>query len=225
MFNIFAKEIDFAGKKSFWKQGKVARQADGAVIATMGDTSVLCTVVASKSIKEGQDFFPLSVHYQENFTLQGVFLVVFLNVKPDHLKTKTLTSPDRPSGAPALPAGEERSPLSAPVCLTMASIRQTSWPWSVYQQPWPFPVFHSLVQSADAVSDTKRSIPFEPKHFWNGRVSIDLIVAGTMEGVLMVESEAKELPEDVMLSVLLWQAGNAFQPVIKGIISLGWTSS
>ncbi|HNS44545.1 MAG TPA: polyribonucleotide nucleotidyltransferase, partial [Alphaproteobacteria bacterium] len=71
MFNIFRKEIEFAGKKVVLETGKVARQADGAIIASMGDTSVLCTVVASKSIKEGQDFFPLSVHYFEKFYAAG----------------------------------------------------------------------------------------------------------------------------------------------------------
>ena len=65
MFNVFKKEIDFAGKTLTLETGKVARQADGAVIATVGETSVLCTVTASKSVKDGQDFFPLSVHYME----------------------------------------------------------------------------------------------------------------------------------------------------------------
>ena len=65
MFNVFKKDIAFGDKTITLETGKVARQADGAVMASMGGTTVLCTVTAAKSIKEGQDFFPLSVHYQE----------------------------------------------------------------------------------------------------------------------------------------------------------------
>ena len=65
MFNVFRKEIDFAGQKLVLETGKIARQADGCVIATLGGTSVLCAVTAAKSVREGQDFFPLTVHYQE----------------------------------------------------------------------------------------------------------------------------------------------------------------
>jgi polyribonucleotide nucleotidyltransferase len=71
MFNVYRKEIDFAGKTLTLESGKFARQADGSVLASMGDTVVLCCVTASKTIKEGQDFFPLSVHYQEKTFAAG----------------------------------------------------------------------------------------------------------------------------------------------------------
>src|SRR5690349_11635378 len=71
MFKVFRKEIDFAGKKIVLETGKIARQADGAVMASMGDTTVLCTAVAARSVKAGQDFFPLTVHYQEKFYAAG----------------------------------------------------------------------------------------------------------------------------------------------------------
>src|ERR1051326_8707550 len=71
MFNIYRKEVDFGGKKLVLETGKIARQADGAVLATMGDTTVLCTVVGAKEVKAGQDFFPLSVHYQEKAFAAG----------------------------------------------------------------------------------------------------------------------------------------------------------
>ena len=71
MFKTFRKEIEFGGKKIILETGKIARQADGAVMATMGGTSVLCTAVAAKSIKPGQDFFPLTVNYQEKFYATG----------------------------------------------------------------------------------------------------------------------------------------------------------
>ena len=65
MFKVYRKEINFAGKTLVLETGKIARQADGCVLATMGETSVLCAVTGAKSIKPGQDFFPLSVHYQD----------------------------------------------------------------------------------------------------------------------------------------------------------------
>ncbi|HEY8964209.1 MAG TPA: polyribonucleotide nucleotidyltransferase, partial [Alphaproteobacteria bacterium] len=71
MFKVFRKEIDFAGKTLVLETGKIARQADGAVMASMGGTTVLCTVVGVKQPKAGQDFFPLSVHYQEKFYAAG----------------------------------------------------------------------------------------------------------------------------------------------------------
>jgi polyribonucleotide nucleotidyltransferase len=71
MFNVFRKEIDFAGKTIILETGKVARQADAAIMATIGETTVLCTVVGAKTVKEGQDFFPLTVHYQEKTYAAG----------------------------------------------------------------------------------------------------------------------------------------------------------
>ena len=71
MFNVYRKEIDFAGKTIILETGKIARQTDAAVMATMGETTVLCPVVGAKSVKEGQDFFPLTVHYQEKTYAAG----------------------------------------------------------------------------------------------------------------------------------------------------------
>ena len=74
MFNVYKKEIDFAGKTLTLETGKIARQADGAVLATIGETSVLCAVTGSKTVKPGQDFFPLSVHYTEKTYSAGKIL-------------------------------------------------------------------------------------------------------------------------------------------------------
>ena len=71
MFNVTRKTINFAGKQIILETGKIARQADGAVLATMGGTSVLCTVVGVRSVKPGKDFFPLTVHYQEKAFAAG----------------------------------------------------------------------------------------------------------------------------------------------------------
>ena len=98
MFKQFRKEIDFGGKKLILETGKIARQADGAVMATMGGTSVLCTAVAAKSIKPGQDFFPLTVNYQEKFYSTGRIPGGFFKRETRPSDTATLTSRliDRP---------------------------------------------------------------------------------------------------------------------------------
>ena len=98
MFNISRKEIAFAGTKIILETGKLARQADGAVMATIGGTSVLCTAVAAKTMKEGQDFFPLSVHYQEKFYAAGRIPGGFFKRESRPSEGETLTSRliDRP---------------------------------------------------------------------------------------------------------------------------------
>ncbi|MDD3020077.1 MAG: polyribonucleotide nucleotidyltransferase [Alphaproteobacteria bacterium] len=222
MFNVFRKEIDFAGKKLILETGKVARQADGAVVATMGDTSVLCTVVASKSIKEGQDFFPLSVHYMEKFYAAGRIPGGFFKREARPSDNETLTSRliDRPI-RPLFP--EQFLNEVQIICTCMSHDGEHS------------PDMVALIGASAAL--TISGIPFmgpiggcrvgykNGEYLVNPTVSemegsnLDLVVAGTMEGVLMVESEAKELPEDIMLGAVM--AGwNAFQPVIKGIIGL-----
>ncbi len=222
MFNVFRKEIDFAGKKLILETGKVARQADGAVVATMGDTSVLCTVVAAKSIKEGQDFFPLSVHYQEKFYAAGRIPGGFFKREARPSDNETLTSRliDRPI-RPLFP--EQFLNEVQIICTCMSHDGEHS------------PDMVALIGASAAL--TISGIPFmgpigscrvgykNGEYLVNPTVSemegsaLDLVVAGTMEGVLMVESEAKELPEDIMLGAVM--AGwNAFQPVIKGIIGL-----
>lgn len=222
MFNTFRKEIDFAGKKIVLETGKVARQANGAVIASIGDTSVLCTVVAAKSIKEGQDFFPLSVHYFEKFYAAGRIPGGFFKreTKPSEGEVLISRLIDRPI-RPLFP--EEFLNEVQIICTTMSHDGEHS------------PDIVAMIGASAALCIS--GIPFMGPiagcrvGYKNGQYlinpsiaemegsSLDLVVAGTSEGVLMVESEAKELPEDVMLGAVM--AGwNAFQPVIKGIIDL-----
>ncbi len=98
MFNVYRKEIDFAGKTLTLETGKIARQADGSVLATMGETSVLCCVTGSKSVAAGQDFFPLSVHYQEKTYSAGKIPGGFFKreAKPSEKETLTSRLIDRP---------------------------------------------------------------------------------------------------------------------------------
>jgi len=106
MFNVYRKEIDFAGKKLLLETGKIARQADGAVLATMGETTVLCCVTGDKNVKKGQDFFPLSVHYQEKTYAAGKIPGGFFKreAKPSEKETLTSRLIDRPI-RPLFPKG------------------------------------------------------------------------------------------------------------------------
>lgn len=222
MFNISRKEIDFAGKKIILETGKVARQADGAVMATIGGTSVLCTAVAAKTMKEGQDFFPLSVHYQEKFYAAGRIPGGFFKRESRPSEGETLTSRliDRPI-RPLFP--EEFLNEVQIICTTVSHDGENS------------PDIIAMIGASAAL--TLSGVPFmgpiggcrigykNSQYLINPTISemegsdLDLVVAGTTAGVLMVESEAKELPEDIMLGAVMagWKA---FQPVIQGIIDL-----
>ncbi len=222
MFNVFRKEIDFAGKKLVLETGKVARQADATVMATLGGTTVLCAVTAAKSIREGQDFFPLTVHYQEKAYAAGKIPGGFFKREGRPSEKETLTSRliDRPI-RPLFP----KEFLNE--VLVMATV-----------------VAHDLENDPDIVAMigcsaalTLSGIPFmgpiasarvgykDGKYLANPTQqemegsTLDLVVAGTAEGVLMVESEASELSEDEMLGAVM-HGWKAFQPVIDGIIDL-----
>ena len=106
MFNVYRKEIDFAGKKLVLETGKIARQADSCIMVTLGGTQVLCAVTASKSVREGQDFFPLTVHYQEKAYAAGKIPGGFFKreARPSEKETLTARLIDRPI-RPLFPAG------------------------------------------------------------------------------------------------------------------------
>jgi polyribonucleotide nucleotidyltransferase len=222
MFNVYRKEIDFAGKKLILETGKVARQADGCVIATVGETSVLCAVTGSKNIKPGQDFFPLSVHYQEKTYSAGKIPGGFFKREARPSEKETLTSRliDRPI-RPLFPKGFlnevqvvltvishdlENDPdmiamIGASAALTISGI------------PFMGPIGGARVCYKDG------EYLVNPPMLEVGDMDLDLVVAGTNEGVLMVESEAQELSEEIMLGAVA--AGHAaYQPVIDGIIDL-----
>jgi len=222
MFNIYKKEIDFAGKKLTLETGKIARQADGAVLATVGDTSVLCCVTGAKSVKEGQDFFPLSVHYQERTYAAGKIPGGFFKREARPSEKETLTSRliDRPI-RPLFPKGFLNEVQVVATVIShdlendpdMVAMVGCSAALTISGIPFMGPIGGARVSYKDgeyvinpAMEDVKES-------------DLDLVVAGTAEGVLMVESEASELPEDIMLGAV--RAGHeAYQPVINGIIEL-----
>ncbi len=222
MFKVYRKEIDFAGKTLVLETGKIARQADGCVVATMGETTVLCAVTGSKSVAPGQDFFPLSVHYQEKTYAAGKIPGGFFKREARPSEKETLTS--RLIDRPIRPLFPKNFLNEVQVVLTVISHDLENDPDIV-----------AMVGASAAL--TISGIPFmgpiggarvcykdgeflinPPMHDVND-MDLDLVVAGTKEGVLMVESEAKELPEDVMLTAVK-KGQDAYKSVIDGIIDL-----
>ncbi|MCP8896748.1 polyribonucleotide nucleotidyltransferase [Shinella daejeonensis] len=222
MFNTHTVEIEWAGRPLKLETGKVARQADGAVLATYGETVVLATVVSAKSPKPGQDFFPLTVNYQEKTYAAGKIPGGYFKREGRPSENETLVSRliDRPI-RPLFPEGYKND---TQVVITV-----------IQHDLENNPDVLSLVAASAAL--TLSGIPFMGPvggarvGYINGEyvlnphldemdeTSLDLIVAGTQEAVLMVESEAKELAEDIMLgAVMFGQKG--FQPVIDAIIKL-----
>lgn len=222
MFQVYRKEMQWGGQTLTLETGRIARQADGAVLATMGGTSVLCTVVAAKKAKEGQDFFPLTVNYQEKAFAAGKIPGSFFKREGKPSENETLVS--RLIDRPIRPLFPEGFLCDTQVIATVLSHDLENNPDIV-----------ALVGCSAAL--TISGIPFfgpvgaarvgykDGQFVLNPTVAacedaaLDLVVAGTKEGVLMVESEAKELPEDVMLKAVMF-GHQQFQPVIDLIISL-----
>lgn len=219
---FFRKELDWAGKTLILETGKVARQADGAVVASYGDTVVLATVVGAKTAKPGQDFFPLTVNYQEKFYAAGRIPGGFFKREGRPTERETLVSRliDRPI-RPLFPEGF-RNEVQVIVNVLSHDLEND-------------PDIVGLVAASAAL--TLSGIPFfgpvgaarvgyiDGQYILNPTTSqceeskLDLVLAGTTEGVLMVESEASELSEEIMLgAVTFGHAG--FQPVIQAIIEL-----
>ena len=225
MFQHVKKEMNWGGRTLTLETGKMARQADGAVLATYGETIVLCTAVGVRSVKPGQDFFPLTVNYQEKTYAAGRIPGGFFKREGAPSEKETLVSRliDRPI-RPLFPDGFRNE---VQVIATVLSHDGENDPDIV-----------ALVGCSAAL--TISGIPFlgpvgaARVGYENGQYvlnptgstanTLDLVVAGTTEGVLMVESEAQELPEDIMLGAVTF--GHAqFQPVIELIIQLAEESA
>jgi polyribonucleotide nucleotidyltransferase len=222
MFNYFRKELDWGGRKLVLETGKMARQADGAVLVSYGDTIVLCTAVGVRTTKPGQDFFPLTVDYQEKAFAAGKIPGGFFKREGRPSENETLVS--RLIDRPIRPLFPENFRNEVQIIATVLSHDMENDPDVV-----------SLIGCSAAL--TLSGVPFfgpvgaarvgyeNGEYILNPTVeqmenaTLDLVVAGTAEGVLMVESEAKELSEDVMLGAVAF-GHNAFQPVINAIIEL-----
>jgi polyribonucleotide nucleotidyltransferase len=222
MFKVFRKEVDWAGRKLVLETGKIARQADGAVLATYGGTTVLATVVFEKKPKPGLDFFPLTVNYQEKAFAAGKIPGGFFKREGRPSEKEVLTS--RLIDRPIRPLFHESFRNETLVVITtlahdmendpdIVALVATSAALTISGIPFMGPIAAARIGYLDGkfvVNPTLEQIETS---------TLDLIVAGTQEGVLMVESEAKELGEDVMLSAVM-EGHRSFQPVIDAIIQL-----
>ncbi len=222
MFEIVTKELEWAGRKLVLESGRIARQADGAVMASWGDNVVLATVVAAKSIRPGQDFFPLTVNYQEKAFAAGRIPGGFFKREGRPSEKETLTS--RLIDRPVRPLFPDDFKNETQVIVTVLAHDGETDP-------------DILAMIAASAALTISGIPFlgpiggarvayiNEEFVLNPSVEqlkesrLDLVVAGTRDAVMMVESEAWELAEDVMLGAVLF-GHRAFQPVIDVIIDL-----
>ena len=222
MFKQFKEEIDFGGKKIVLETGKVARQADGAVIATMGETMVIATVVGAKKVNPETDYFPLSVNYQEKYYAAGKIPGGYFKREARPTESETLISRliDRPI-RPLFPEDFRNEVQVLPTVLSydneneadVLSIIAASAALSISGLPFKGPVGASRVgyiNNKCVLNPTKKELE-ESK--------LDLVVAGTKDAVLMVESEASGLSEKEMLEAVKF-GHESFVPVIKGIEKL-----
>ena len=222
MFNHFRKEIDLGGRKLILETGKIARQADGAVLATYGETIVLCTAVGVRTAKPGQDFFPLTVNYQEKTFAAGKIPGGFFKREGRPSEKEVLTSRiiDRPI-RPLFPHGFRNEVQIVATVLShdlendpdMVALIGCSAALTLSGIPFFGPVAGARVAWIDG------AYVLNPTAEQLKESSLDLVLAGTTEGVLMVESEAKELSEEIMLGAVTFGHA-AFQPVIQMIIEL-----
>jgi polyribonucleotide nucleotidyltransferase len=222
MFNVTKKELNWAGKKLTLETGKMARQADGAVLVTFGESTVLVTAVAAREQKAGQDFFPLSVHYQEKYFAAGKIPGGFFKREGRPTERETLISRliDRPI-RPLFPKEflNETQVIATVVSYDLqhetdiAGLIGASAALTISGIPFMGPV------GAARVGYINGEYVLNPTNDEMKNSKLDLVVAGTKEGVLMVESEAHELSEEIMLKAVMF-GWHGFQPVIDAIISL-----
>ena len=222
MFNISRVDLTWGGRPLRLETGKIARQADGAVMVTYGETIVLCTAVAAKSAKEGQDFFPLTVHYQEKAFAAGKIPGGFFKREGRPNENETLTSRliDRPI-RPLFPDGFYNEVQVITTVLShdmnnnpdIPALIGASAALCLAGVPFMGPVGGARVGYING------EYVLNPTLTQMNDSVLDLIVAGTQEGVLMVESEAKELSEEQMLGAVMF-GWREFQPVLAAIIKL-----
>ncbi len=222
MFEIHREELDWAGRKLVLETGRVARQADGAVLATWGETTVLATVVSAKAPKAGVDFFPLTVNYQEKAFAAGRIPGGYFKREGRPSEKETLVSRliDRPI-RPLFPEGYRHDTQVVVTVLShdlendpdVLSMVAASAALTISGIPFMGPI------GGARVGYIKGELKLNPTIDEMKESALDLVVAGTVDAVLMVESEAKELSEATMLEAVM-TGHRGFQPVIAAIIRL-----
>jgi polyribonucleotide nucleotidyltransferase len=222
MFDMHRVELDWGGRKLVLETGRVARQADGAVLATYGETTVLATAVAAKSPREGVDFLPLTVDYQEKYYAAGRIPGGYFKREGRPTEKETLVS--RLIDRPIRPLFAEGWRCETQVIVTTMShdlendpdilaLVASSAALTLSGAPFMGPI------GAARVGFVNNEYVLNPTIDEMAESQLDLVVAGTADAVLMVESEAKELSEEVMLGAVMF-GHRHFQPVIEAIIKL-----
>lgn len=221
--NPVIKKFEYGGQTVTLETGRIARQATAAVLATVGQTQVLCTVVAAKDAAEGQDFFPLSVHYQEKSYAVGKIPGGFFKREGRPSEKEILTSrlidrPIRPLFADGfmnevqiictvISADKETDPDITAMIGASAALAVSGIP------------FNGPIGAARVGFTNDGGYLLNPSYSVLAKSELDMVVAGTADAVLMVESEANELPEDIMLGALLY-AHQEMQVVVKAVEEL-----
>jgi polyribonucleotide nucleotidyltransferase len=222
MFDIHRVELDWGGRKLVLETGKIARQADGAVVATYGESKVLATVVAAQEPREGVDFLPLTVDYQEKFYAAGRIPGGYFKREGRPTEKETLVS--RLIDRPVRPLFAEGWRHETQVIVTTLShdlendpdvlaMIAASAALTLSGAPFMGPL------GAARVGFVNNEYVLNPLLDEMTESQLDLVVAGTQDAVLMVESEAKELTEEVMLGAVMFGHRHS-QPVIDAIIKL-----
>ena len=227
MFKIHKEEIKINGKKITLETGKIARQADGAIIATCGETVVIATVVGAKKLRDGQDFFPLSVNYQEKYYAAGKIPGGYFKREARPTESEQLISRliDRPI-RPLFPSSFMNEVQLLPTVLSydgenqpdVLSIIACSASLAISGLPFGGPIAASRV----GYKDGKYLLNPSPAELEESE--LDLVVAGTKDAVLMVESETSGLTEKIMLDAVKFGHEN-FIPVINSIENLAKKAS
>ena len=222
MFKVFKEEIEIAGKKITLETGKIARQADGAIIATCGETVVISTVVGAKKVDPETDYFPLQVNYQEKYYAAGKIPGGYFKREARPTESETLISRliDRPI-RPLFPENFRNEVQILPTVLSydneneadVLSIIASSAALAISGLPFQGPI------AASRVGYINDNYVLNPSKEELKESKLDLVVAGTKDAVLMVESEASGLTEKQMLDAVKF-GHEKFIPVIKAIESL-----
>jgi len=227
MFKVFKEELEFGGKKLILETGKIARQADGAIIATCGETVVISTVVGAKKVNPETDYFPLQVNYQEKYYAAGKIPGGYFKREARPTESETLISRliDRPI-RPLFPENFRNEVQILPTVLSydneneadILSIIASSAALAISGLPFQGPI------AASRVGYINNNYVLNPSKEELKESKLDLVVAGTKEAVLMVESEASNLTEKQMLDAVKF-GHEKFIPIIKAIESLAKKSS
>ncbi|WP_341862956.1 polyribonucleotide nucleotidyltransferase [Gymnodinialimonas sp. 57CJ19] len=228
MFNIVKKEIQWGEETLTLETGRVARQADGSVIATLGETSVMANVTFAKAPKPGMDFFPLTVHYQEKYYAAGKVPGGFFKreARPTEKETLTARLIDRPIRPLFVPGFKNETLVMCTVLShdlvndpDMVAMIAASAALTISGAPFRGPIAGCRVGFEDGEYILNPEIDDMHDLRNNPEQRLDLVVAGTKDAVMMVESEAYELSEAEMLGAVKF-AHDSIQPVIDLIIDL-----